>query len=135
MFTGQRSGSGSNFFKIVKGITLHWAPVLILYETWIPFEGRVIDQSEFSMKVWLIWAESWILTVLIKKNNRSGWRVHQIPPFQLHVLFYQDVGQQTLKWFILMRTWQIFPLAGHLPRRCELSRNLSLLCSDCKCCD
>ena len=23
MFTGERSGSGSNFFKIVKGITLH----------------------------------------------------------------------------------------------------------------
>ena len=48
MFTGQRSGSGSNFFKIVKGVTLHRALVSILYETGIPFEGRVIDQSEFS---------------------------------------------------------------------------------------
>ena len=45
MFTGQKSGSGSNFFKIVNGIRLHWAPISILYETEIPFEGRVIDQS------------------------------------------------------------------------------------------
>ena len=43
MFTGQRSGSGSNFFKIVKGVTLHWAPVSILYEIGIPLKGRVID--------------------------------------------------------------------------------------------
>ena len=43
MLTGQRSGSGSIFFEIVKAITLHPAPVLRLYETGIPFEGRVID--------------------------------------------------------------------------------------------
>ena len=68
MFTGQRSGSGSNFFKIVKGITLHWAPVSILYETEILLEGRVIDQSEFSFLIWLTSAESWILTVSIKNS-------------------------------------------------------------------
>ena len=68
MFTGQRSGSGWNFFKIVKGITLHWAPVSILYETGISFEGTAIDQSEFSFLIWLIWEESWILTVS-KKNS------------------------------------------------------------------
>ena len=58
MLTGQRSGSGSIFFKIVKAITLHSAPVLRLYETGIPFEGRVIDQSKFSFLIWLICAES-----------------------------------------------------------------------------
>ena len=68
MFTGQRSGSGSNFFKIVKGITLHWAPVSILYETGIPFEGRVNDQSEFSFLIWSVCAESWILTVSVKNS-------------------------------------------------------------------
>ena len=68
MFTGERSGSGSNFFKIVKGITLHWAPVSILYETEILLEGRVIDQSEFSFLIWLTSAESWILTVSIKNS-------------------------------------------------------------------
>ena len=68
MFTGERSGSGSNFFKIVKGITLHWAPVSILYETEILLEGRVIDQSEFSFSIWLTSAESWILTVSIKNS-------------------------------------------------------------------
>ena len=45
MFTRLRLDSGSNFFKIVKGIKLHWAPESILYETGIPSEGRVIDQS------------------------------------------------------------------------------------------
>ena len=68
MFTEQRSGSGSNFFKIVKGIKLHWAPVSILYETGIPFEGRVIEQSEFSFLIYLICAESWMLTVSIKNS-------------------------------------------------------------------
>ena len=66
MFTGRRSGSESNFFKIVKGMTLHWAPVSILYETGIPFEDRLIDQSEFLFFIWLIWEESWILTASIK---------------------------------------------------------------------
>ena len=66
MFTKQRSGSGSNFFKIVKGIALHWSPVSILYETEIPFEGRVIDQSKFSFLIWWIRAELWILTAPIK---------------------------------------------------------------------
>ena len=68
MFTGQRSGSGSNFFKIVKRVTLHWAPVSILYETGIPFEGRVNDQSEFSFLIWSVCAESWILTVSVKNS-------------------------------------------------------------------
>ena len=66
MFTERRSGSESNFFKIVKGMTLHWAPVSILYETGIPFEDRLIDQSEFLFFIWLIWEESWILTASIK---------------------------------------------------------------------
>ena len=64
MFTGQRSGSGSNVFNIVK----HWAPVSILYETGIPFEGRVNDQSEFSFLIWSVCAESWILTVSVKNS-------------------------------------------------------------------
>ena len=67
MFTGQRSDSGSNIFKTVKGITLHWALVSILHETEIPFEDRNIDKSEFSFLIWLICAESWILTFSIKK--------------------------------------------------------------------
>ena len=68
MFTGQRSGSGSNFFKTVKEIMLQWALVSILYETGIPFKGRVIDQSDFSFLIWLICAEYWILTISIKKS-------------------------------------------------------------------
>ena len=67
MFTGQRLGSGSNFFKIVQGLTLHWALVAILYEAGIPLEGRVIDQSELFL-IWLICAESWTLTVSIKNS-------------------------------------------------------------------
>ena len=66
MFTEQRSGSGSNSFNTVKGITWHWAPGSIIYELEIPFEGRVIDQLEFWFLIWLICAESWILTVSIK---------------------------------------------------------------------
>ena len=98
MFAGQRSGSGSNFLKTVKGITLHWAPVSILYETGIPFWGRVIDQSvemnQFSFLLLLICTEFWILIVSIKIHNRSGRRVHQIDPFQFHVLFDQHVGSK-----------------------------------------
>ena len=94
MFMGQRSSLGSNFFKIVTGITLLWATVSVLYGTGIPFEGRVIGQSEFSSLIWLICAESWVLKVSIKNHNRSGRRVHQIRPFQFHVLFYQHVGSK-----------------------------------------
>ena len=64
-FTEQKPGSGSNFFKVVKGIALYWAPVSILCETGIPFEGRVIDQSECSLLIWLICVEFWILIVSI----------------------------------------------------------------------
>ena len=94
MFTGQRSGSGSNFFKTVKEIMLQWALVSILYETGIPSKGRVIDQSDFSFLIWLICAEYWILTISIKNPNHSGLRLHQICPFQFHVLFYQHVGSK-----------------------------------------
>ena len=82
MFTGQRLGSGSNFFKIVKGITLHWAPVSILYETGIPFEGRVIGKLEFSFLIWLICAEFRILTVSLKK-----FIIAQVGGFIRFVLF------------------------------------------------
>ena len=41
MFVGQMSGSGSEIYKIVKEVMLYWAPALILYETWIPFEGSL----------------------------------------------------------------------------------------------
>ena len=64
MFTGQRLGSGSNFFKIVKGITLHWALVSVLYETGIP----IINQSEFSFLNWWIFTEFRILIVSIRKS-------------------------------------------------------------------
>ena len=66
MFTGQRLCSGSNFFKFVKGIALHWALVSILYETGISFDGKVTDQSKFSMLIWLIYAEFSILIVSVK---------------------------------------------------------------------
>ena len=60
------------FFKISKGITLHWAPVSILYETGIPFKcSRVIDQSEFSFMICfvsIISGEFWILIVPIKNS-------------------------------------------------------------------
>ena len=62
MFTGQRSGSGPDFFKIVKGLTLHWALVSILHETGIQFKGRIIDQLEFSF------LEFWIQIVSIKNS-------------------------------------------------------------------
>ena len=55
MFTGQRSDSGSYFFKIVKAITLYLVPVSILCETGTPLEGRCIHQSEFSFLIWLIY--------------------------------------------------------------------------------
>ena len=54
MFARQRLGSQSNFFKIVKGRTLYWALVSILYETGILFKGRVVDQSKL---IWLICTE------------------------------------------------------------------------------
>ena len=60
MFTGRRSGSGSNFFKVAKETKLHSAPVSILYETRISFESRVIEQSDFSFLIWLIYAKFWI---------------------------------------------------------------------------
>ena len=54
-FTGQMSGSGSNFCQR-NNVTLRSS--IILYETGMPFEGRVIGQSEFSFLIWLICAES-----------------------------------------------------------------------------
>ena len=74
-FTGQKSGSGSNFFKVVKGIALYWAPVSILCETGIPFEGRVIDQSE-------CWPISRVLN--INSFNNSF----------LIIVFYQNLGRK-----------------------------------------
>ena len=69
MFTKQWLGSGSNIFKTVKGIRLHKAPVSVLYETGIPFEGGVIELSQFSFMIWLICTKFfWILTVSIKNS-------------------------------------------------------------------
>ena len=64
MLTGQRLCSGSNFFKIVKGITLHWVLASVLYETGIP----IINQSEFSFLNWWIFTEFRILIVSIRKS-------------------------------------------------------------------
>ena len=69
-----------------KGITLHWALVSILFETRITFEGRVIDQSGFSFLIWLICAESWILSVSIKN---SWWLWSEgLPRFVLFNFMY-----------------------------------------------
>ena len=106
MFTGL--WSGQTFSKLLKVTTLHWAPVSILYETGIPFEGGVTDQSKFSFLIWLIYVEFWILTVSIKIHNRSGQRVHLIRFFQRYVLWDQHVGSKLWNGSFLFKHDKLF---------------------------
>ena len=134
MFTGL--WSGQTFSKLLKVITLHWAPVSILYETGIPFEGGVTDQSKFSFLIWLIYVEFWILTVSIKIHNRSGQRVHLIRFLTLCSLG-PTRGQQTLKWFFFIQTWQTLPKVyiclGDVNHRKIYIFLWSLVCSGFEC--
>ena len=58
MFTAQRSGFRIKLFQKCERNNVTLSSAIILYETGIPFEGRVIDQSKFSFLIWLISAES-----------------------------------------------------------------------------
>ena len=128
MFTGL--WSGQTFSKLLKVTTLHWAPVSILYETGIPFEGGVTDQSKFSFLIWLIYVEFWILTVSIKIHNRSGQRVHLIGFFQRYVLWDQHVGSKL--WNGSFYSNMTNSSKGlHLPRGCEPSQNLHFFMKSC----
>ena len=106
MFTGL--WSGQTFSNLLKVTTLHWAPVSISYETGIPFEGGVTDQSKFSFLIWLIYVEFWILTVSIKIHNRSGQRVHLIRFFQRYVLWDQHVGSKLWNGSFLLKHDKLF---------------------------
>ena len=121
MFTGQRSGSASNIFKIVKGITLHWAPVSIFLWNRNPIRG----QSYWPVRVFILDLVN-ICRILNTNSFNKKFIVALIGVFLRFVLFnfmylLATRGQQTLKWLLLLQTWQTFPQAGHLPRGCKFT--------------
>ena len=101
-FTRERSGSRSCFFKIVKRITLHWAPVSILYEVGIPFEGKVIDQSVFIRFSFLI--EGFIRFVLFNFMYliSNTWTAN----FEI-VIFIANMTNFSMSWAFASGMWTI----------------------------